>query len=177
MIINAILIFILQIIYVPLLTLRTTLVVKGERTKATLISLLEAIVYIISLGIVFSDLKNIANIIAYVIGYGLGIYIGGLIEEKLAIGYKRVDISLVNQNKELIECIRFNKFGVTTFTGKGINEENRYRLEIISPRVREKELIDIVIKYEPNAFIVSYDLTQFKGGYINKQIKQDKNNK
>lgn len=172
MILNAILIFILQIIYVPLLTLRTTLVVKGERTKAALISLLEAIVYIISLGIVFSDLKNIANIIAYVIGYGLGIYIGGIIEEKLAIGYKRVDISLVNQNLELVQCIRDRKFGVTSFTGRGINNEERHRLEIISPRAREKGLIELVIKYEPTAFIVSYDLTQFKGGYIKKQLKK-----
>ncbi|MEG0295244.1 MAG: DUF5698 domain-containing protein [Clostridium sp.] len=172
MILNAILIFILQIIYVPLLTLRTTLVVKGERTKAALISLLEAIVYIISLGIVFSDLKNIANIIAYVIGYGLGIYIGGIIEEKLAIGYKRVDISLINQNLELVQCIRDRKFGVTSFTGRGINNEERHRLEIISPRAREKGLIELVIKYEPTAFIVSYDLTQFKGGYIKKQLKK-----
>lgn len=174
MIVDAILIFILQLIYVPLLTLRTTLVVKGERKKATMISLLEAVIYIISLGIVFSDLTNIANIVSYVLGYGLGIYIGGLVEEKLAIGYKRVDVSLLKPNAELVQFIRANKFGVTTFIGKGINEEARYRLEVISLRSREKELIDIIIKFEPNAFIVSYDLTQFRGGFINKQIKLDK---
>ena len=36
MLVKALAIFILQLIYVPLLTLRTALVVKGEKNKAVL---------------------------------------------------------------------------------------------------------------------------------------------
>lgn len=174
MLVKALIIFILQLIYVPLLTLRTTLVVKGEKNKASIAALLEGIIYIFSLGIVFSDLTNIANIIAYVIGYALGVYIGGMVEAKLAIGYRSIHVSLINKNLHLVNKLRENKFGVTTFVGNGIHGDERYRLEILSHRIRENEVIKIVQDEEPAAFIVSYDLTQFKGGYLNKQMKSSK---
>ncbi|MEG1002330.1 DUF5698 domain-containing protein [Clostridium sp.] len=169
---NALTILMLQMIYVPLLTLRTTFVVKGKKGQASLIAFLEAIIYILSLGIVFSDLTNILNIAAYIIGYSIGIYIGGMIEEKLALGYRAVQVNITNENLELINLLRSLKFGVTTFVGTGINFEKRYRLEIISHRSRENELISLVKNMEPSAFIVSYEPTQFKGGYLMKQFKE-----
>lgn len=173
MLLKALAIFVLQLIYVPLLTLRTTLVVKGERNKASIAALLEAIIYIFSLGIVFSDLTNISNIISYVIGYSIGVYIGGIVESKLAIGYRTIHISLMSKNQYLVNKLRENKFGVTTFIGHGINGEERYRLEILAHRIRESEVISIVQSEEPSAFIVSYDLTQFKGGYLSRHLKNN----
>lgn len=170
--INALTIFILQLIYVPLLTLRTTFVVKGKKAQASIFAFLEAIIYIVSLGIVFSDLSNFLNIGAYILGYGIGIYIGGIIEEKLAIGYRTIHVNLTSYNQELIDMLRSLKFGVTTYTGEGINKEKRYRLEIVSHRVRESEAISIIQSMEKNAFIVSYEPTQFKGGYITKHLKK-----
>lgn len=159
-------IFVLQIIYVPLLTLRTTFVVKGKKVQASFFALLEAIIYIVSLGIVFSDLTNLYNIFAYIIGYALGIYIGGCVEEKLALGYRCVHVNLLESNEELTNYLRSLNFGVTCFIGEGRNCEKRYRLEIVSHRSREQELIKIIKNTVPNAFIVSYEPTQFKGGYI-----------
>lgn len=169
--INSLTIFILQLIYVPLLTLRTTFVVKGKKTQASLFAFLEAIIYIISLGIVFSDLSNFLNIGAYILGYGIGIYIGGILEEKLAIGYRTIHVNLTNYNQKLIDQLRSLHFGVTTYNGEGINKEIRYRLEIVSNRSRENEVISIIQSFEKNAFIVSYEPTQFKGGYITKQLR------
>ena len=170
--INALAIFILQLIYVPLLTLRTTFVVKGKKLQASLFAFLEAIIYIVSLGIVFSDLTNLINIGAYIVGYGLGIYIGGIIEEKLAIGYRSIHVNLTNYNETLINKLRELKFGVTTYEGEGINKEKRYKLEIVSHRSRETEVTSLIHTFEKNAFIVSYEPTQFKGGYITKQLKK-----
>lgn len=170
--INALTIFILQLIYVPILTLRTTFVVKGKKIQSSLLAFLEGIIYIISLGIVFNDLTNFFNIGAYILGFGLGIYLGGIIEEKLAIGYRSVHVNLTNYNESLINCLRDLNFGVTLYEGEGINNEKRYKLEIVSHRKRESELISLIKSFEDNAFIVSYEPTQFKGGYISKQIRK-----
>lgn len=164
--INVLLIFILQIIYVPLLTLRTTFVVKGKKVQASFFALMEAIIYIVSLGIVFSDLTNIYNIVSYIIGYALGIYIGGCVEEKLALGYRCVQVNLLKSDEGLVSYLRSINFGVTTFIGEGRNGAKRYRLEIVSHRSREQELISLIKKASPESFIVSYEPTQFKGGYI-----------
>ena len=162
----------LQLIYVPLLTLRTTFVVKGKKLQASMFAFLQAIIYIVSLGIVFSDLKNFLNIGAYILGYGIGIYIGGKVEEKLAIGYRSIHVNLREYNQELVNNLRELKFGVTTYEGEGINKEKRYKLEIVSHRSRENEVISLIHSLEKNAFIVSYEPTQFKGGYITKQFKR-----
>lgn len=164
-------IFILQIIYVPLFTLRISFSIKGKKQISALVALGEAVVYIVSLGIVFSDLTNPLNIAAYIIGYSVGIYLGGCVEEKLALGYRTLQVSLKSQNKELIAILREKHFGVTTFVGEGMNNEPRYRLEIVSHRCRENELIDLIKEIDPTAFIVSYEPTQFVGGYIIKQLK------
>ena len=169
---NALAIFILQLIYVPLLTLRTTFVVKGKKLQASMFAFLEGIIYIVSLGIVFSDLKNFLNIGAYILGYGIGIYIGGIIEEKLAIGYRSIHVNLTNYNEDLVKKLRELQFGVTIYEGEGINKEKRYKLEIVSHRIRENEVISLIQSFEKNAFIVSYEPTQFKGGYITKQFKK-----
>lgn len=170
--INALSIFVLQLIYVPLLTLRTTFVVKGKKVQASLFAFLEAIIYIVSLGIVFSDLKNFLNIGSYILGYGIGVYIGGKFEEKLAIGYRSIHVNLTNYNEGLINKLRELRFGVTTYEGEGINKEKRYKLEIVSHRSRENEVISLIQSLEKNAFIVSYEPTQFRGGYITKQLKK-----
>ncbi|VYT81848.1 DUF2179 domain-containing protein [Clostridium tertium] len=170
--INALAIFVLQLIYVPLLTLRTTFVVKGKKVQASLFAFLEAIIYIVSLGIVFSDLKNFLNIGSYILGYGIGVYIGGRIEEKLAIGYRSIHVNLTNYNEDLINKLRELRFGVTTYEGEGINKEKRFKLEIVSHRSRENEVISLIQSLEKNAFIVSYEPTQFRGGYITKQLKK-----
>lgn len=169
MLIKAVAIFILQLIYVPILTLRTTLVVKGEMKKAPLVGFLEAIIYIVSIGIVFSDLTNMYNIIAYVIGYAVGIYLGSKLESKLAIGYRVIQIYSTKESDLLVSNLRANKFGATTFMGTGINNEPRFRIEVLTHRVREKEVIKITQDIDEKAFIVSYDLTQFKGGYLHKR--------
>ena len=168
---NALAIFILQLFYVPIMTLRITFLVKGKKVQASFVACMEAVIYIISLGIVFSDLKNFLNIIAYVIGYGIGIYVGCKVEEKLAMGYRSTHVNLTSENDNLVKILRENRFGVTVFCGEGIDKESRYRLDVIAHRNREKELLDIILKEEPNAFIVSYEPTQFKGGYLSKQMR------
>ena len=55
---------------------------------------------------------------AYAVGYAGGIILGGFIEKKLAIGYRTVNVSLLDKDTELIEKLRMEGFGVTVFEGK-----------------------------------------------------------
>lgn len=168
---GAILIFILQLIYVPILTLRTILLVKGQTKSAASVGLLEGIIYIVSLGIIFKDLSNFYNIAAYVLGFSVGLLLGGALEKKLAIGYVTFNVNLLDYNEELVQTLRNSGFGVTVFEGKGINSP-RCRLDILSQRSRENELLGIVEKIAPKAFISSYEIRSLKGGYLTKAMKR-----
>jgi uncharacterized protein YebE (UPF0316 family) len=175
--IDALLIVVMQFVLVPLTTLRTIFLVKSEIRNASLLGGLEALIYVISLGIIFSDLSNYLNMFAYAIGYSGGIILGGYIEKKLAIGYRTVNVSLLDKNPELIEKLRMEGFGVTIFEGEGREGEKRYRLDIVVKRNREKELMTLLRIDAPKAFVVSYEPTGFKGGYIVKSMKKAVANK
>ncbi|MGG5252125.1 DUF2179 domain-containing protein [Neobacillus sp. SM06] len=168
---NIILIFALQLIYVPVLTLRTIFLVKNMSVAASSFGILEALIYVFGLSLVFSGHQSIAEMIVYAVGFGVGLYIGTRIENKLAIGYTSLVVNLMELNEKLIDLLRNKGFGVTVFEGMG-RDSKRYQLEILTKRSRENEVMTLIEEYEPKAFIISYEPRRFKGGFLVKSMKK-----
>ncbi|MBU9712606.1 DUF2179 domain-containing protein [Evansella tamaricis] len=166
-----IIIFVAQLLFVPILTLRTIMMVKGLKGKAAGIGVLEGVIYVVAVGLVLSDLTNYYNMAAYAIGFGVGLYIGALIEEKLAIGYVTIEANIPERNEALIERLREVGFSVSTSTVEGI-ASTRYLLYCTARRDREREFYRIIDEYEDKAFVASYEPRSFKGGYITKGMKK-----
>ncbi len=160
----------LQLVYVPVLTLRTIMLVKGRTVIAGALGTVETLIYIFALGVVFRDLTTLGMVV-YAIGFGLGILIGGFIERKLAIGYNMIQVHTQEFPAELIQVIRDNGFGVTHYQGQG-RDGIRYRLDVLAARTRMKVLRNLVEEYEPKAFLVAFDSVDFKGGYMLKGLKR-----
>jgi uncharacterized protein YebE (UPF0316 family) len=168
---SIILIFLLQLLYVPILTLRTIFLVKNMSVAASSFGIMEALVYVFGLSLVFSGQQTIAGMIVYAVGFGVGLFIGSKIENKLAIGYVSLVVNLIELNDDLIAFLRNKGFGVTVFEGEG-RDSKRYQLEILTKRSRENEVMSIIEEYEPKAFIISYEPRKFKGGYLVKAMKK-----
>ena len=166
------LILLLQLIYVPLLTLRTIFLVRNITILASIVGIGEMLIYVIGLSLVFSGDQSIVAMVVYAVGFGIGIICGTKIEQKLALGYILVTINTQSKNLELIDILRSNGFGVTLYIGEG-RDGNRYKLDILTKRNREKELIATVEKLEPNAFIISYEPRYFKGGFLVERLKRN----
>jgi len=171
---QALIIFVAQLVFVPVLTLRTIMMVKGMKEKAAALGMLEGVIYVIALGIVFSDLSNYLNMAAYALGFGVGVYLGQIIEQKLAIGFVSLEVNILSKNEELIKKLRDEGFSVSTSEVEGMNQARRYRLDCTARRDREAEFIKIVSLHEPSAFIVSYEPRNFKGGYITKAMRKNR---
>ncbi|WHY64939.1 DUF2179 domain-containing protein [Neobacillus sp. SuZ13] len=159
------LILLLQLIYVPIYTLRTIFLVKNITVLASILGIAEMLIYVFGLSLVFGGDQSIISMIVYAVGFGLGIILGTKLEQKIAIGYINVTVNTQEKNGSLIDTLRKNGFGVTLYTGEGRDSE-RYRMEILTKRNREDELIATVEKFEPNAFIISYEPRRFKGGFL-----------
>ena len=171
--INIILILVLQLLYVPLLTLRTIFLVKNMTIIASLLGFAEALIYVFGLSLVFSGKQGPLAMLVYALGFGLGILIGGAVENKLAIGYNNFSVNLMDRNTDLITRLRDEGFGVTVYEGEG-RDSKRYRLDILTKRNREEELLDMIDEYEPRAFIVSYEPRRFQGGFLVNSMKKAK---
>lgn len=158
------LILILQLIYVPLLTLRTIFLVKNLTTLAAVIGTLEMLIYVFGLSLVFSGNQSLIAMIVYATGFGLGIFLGTRIEQKLAIGYIHITVNTLERNEQLLKAIRDQGFAITTYIGEG-RDSSRFKYEILTRRNREKELIRLIQQHEPDPFIIAYEPKSFLGGY------------
>jgi uncharacterized protein YebE (UPF0316 family) len=150
--------------------------VKNLKILTAVFGFAEAMIYIFGLTIVLSGEQNVLEMIVYAIGFSLGLIIGIIIEQKLAIGYISYHVNINNMNRKLVEMLREEGFGVTLFNGVG-KSGLRVRLDILTKRKREGYLFDLIHKYEPDAFIISYEPKMFKGGYLTNLMKKRMLNK
>jgi uncharacterized protein YebE (UPF0316 family) len=169
---HLILILILQLCYVPMLALRTISMVKKLTLLTAFFGFLEAIIYVFGLALVLTGEQSTIAMIVYALGFSLGLIVGIRIEDKIAIGYRSVQVNIKHENHDLISTLRTYGFGVTVFQGDG-REGERFMLDILTKRSREKDLFSIIESFEPHAFIIAYEPTRFKGGYIEQLMKRN----
>lgn len=160
-----ILIIIVQLLYVPMMTLRTICMVKNLKFLTGFFGFLEASVYIFGLAIVLSGEQNFLEMGVYALGFSVGLILGIAIEQKLAIGFITLQVNIQQCNEQLINVLRNEGFGVTIYYGEG-RSGTRIKLDILTKRKEENRLIEIIEEYEPNAFVVSYEPKMFRGGYL-----------
>ncbi|MGB3368891.1 MAG: DUF2179 domain-containing protein [Acidaminobacteraceae bacterium] len=171
-----VLIIIVQLLFVPMLTLRTISMVKNLKLLTAVFGFLEALIYIFGLTIVLSGEQSILEMIVYSLGFSLGLIVGIIVEQKLAIGYISYHVNLKEGNKGLVDKLREEGFGVTLFNGFG-KFGLRARLDILAKRKRQSYLFKLIYEFEPDAFVISYEPKMFKGGYLTDLMKRKMPNK
>lgn len=146
------------------------LTLKGRRYIAAFVSMFEVVVYLIGLGLVLDNVNEIQNVIAYAIGYGIGVIVGSMIEEKLALGYITVNVVSSNPDIAFTRKLRDKGYGVTSWFSYGM-EGDRLSMQILTPRRHELQLYKEIKEIDEKAFIISYEPTQINGGFWVKQVR------
>ncbi|WP_042141959.1 DUF2179 domain-containing protein [Paucisalibacillus sp. EB02] len=164
-------ILIINIVYVSMFTIRMILTLKGRRYVAAFVSMFEIVVYIFGLGLVLDNLNEIQNVIAYALGYGIGVVVGSMIEEKLALGYITVNVISGNPDLSFTRQLRDKGFGVTSWSAYGMDGD-RLAMQILTPRKYELKLYEDIKTIDPKAFIISYEPKQIHGGFWVKQVRK-----
>ncbi|MBL0348012.1 DUF2179 domain-containing protein [Candidatus Villigracilis affinis] len=161
---GALLIFGLRLTDVPIGTLKTVLMVRGVRTWATLLGLLEVTIWITAMGRVMGQLDNPWNIAGYALGYSVGTWLGMWIENRLAFGSVEVHTISLTKSTQVAEAIRAAGYGVTQF--QGIGESGPV---CIVGTIAERKHLDGLLKniheVDPGAFITVDDTRKVIGGH------------
>lgn len=172
-IIMVFIILIINIVYVSFFTIRMILTLKGYRYIAAFVSMIEIVIYVVGLGLVLDNLNHIQNVIAYAVGYGIGVIVGMKIEEKLALGYITVNVITKEYDKDLPKQLRASGYGVTNWAANGL-EGDRMALQILTPRKYELKLYQRIKELDPKAFIIAYEPKTIYGGFWVKSVKRGK---
>lgn len=170
LLVQALFIYFARIADVSMGTVRTILLVKGQRKVAAFIGFFEVMIYLIVLGKVVGNINKPILIIAYGLGYASGNLIGSKLEEKLSIGRLLVQIIVKDLQNDFVGKLRDAGFGVTIFEGQGM-EGSSFMLNVIAERKKMRLLKQIVNEQDSGAFITTMDVRSSLGGYFESKKK------
>lgn len=164
-------IFVAKVVEVTLTTLRLILVNRGFRSLGTAIALVEIIIWVTVASQVLQDINALKGLV-YALGFALGVYVGSLVEEKLAFGKVLLQVICSEEESEaVIEMIHEERIGLTVLDGKGYESKKKVLL-IYVERSQTTELLNSIKETDPGAVIGVSDINNLTGGYLPKRRRQ-----
>jgi uncharacterized protein YebE (UPF0316 family) len=163
LIILPLLIFFARVADVSLGTLRIVFVSQGRRKLAPLVGFFEVLIWLLALGQIFSNLTNYVYYIAYALGFAAGNYVGLIIENKISLGLLSLRLILKEDPEKLINALKSQGYGLTSFTGEGLKGNVKLLIMIIRRKNKQK-VLEIVKENAPKAFISIEQVQSVKGG-------------
>lgn len=159
------LIFIARVSDMSLDVLRILLLTRGRKGWASLVGFVEVAIFIVVLNFVLQDgLTDPGKILAYAGGFATGNYVGGIIEERLAMGFQSLQVfPPLDRAAELTNRLRAEGFGVTTVTGEG-RDGPRQILYVLVKRKDLGRVSRILDQCDPCIFFNITDARSIHGG-------------
>ena len=147
----------LRLVDVSLGTLRIILLTRGSRWRSGAIGFFESLTWVTAASIVLRDLDDPLRMIAFAFGFAAGTVLGASLERVLAIGTAVVHAVSPGTGASTAEALRAAGFRVTVLDGEGRDGEVRMAFTVV-PRRRSREVLDIVRRADPGAFVTVEDV-------------------
>jgi uncharacterized protein YebE (UPF0316 family) len=160
----ALIVFALRLVDVSAMTLRILMVMRGRKFMAWVLGFFQALVFVVAIREIFSDLGNWLNIVGYAAGFATGTVVGMRLEEWLAVGYGHLRIISARHGAALARALRDSGYAVTEIAGRG-RDGTVDLINCSIPRRQVSHVTDMVRQIDENAFITVEDVRQIRGGF------------
>ena len=160
----ALIIFTLRLIDVALGTLRFLVGMRGNRGISWILGFFQSIIFVLAITSVLNSLDNFLNIISYAAGYATGGVLGVWIEEKMALGYVRVQVISSLRGAELAERLRAEGFAVTEVSARG-KDGMVSLLNVAVLRKRVSLAANIIGEVDEGAFVTTEEMRAVRRGF------------
>jgi uncharacterized protein YebE (UPF0316 family) len=161
---SALLIFLLRLSDMTLDTLRLLFMMRGRKITSGLIGAAQATIFVIAIGRVLSQLDNILNVIGYAGGFGAGVVVGMILEERMALGFGQMRVISLKKGQEIARRLRESGYGVTELEGFG--RDGVVNLILITVRRKDVDHVQkLVLSIDESAFITIEDVRPLWRGF------------
>jgi uncharacterized protein YebE (UPF0316 family) len=156
-----------KILEISIQSLKTVCMVKGERKIAALLAFIECLVWGFVISSVITSLSsNVWLLLSYCIGYASGLFIGSIIESKIALGTSNIQIMVDKEHVDAVEKYLIeNSHGFTIFDGHGSKEEMCMIIMVLARKDVKCVMKEIKKICDDNVFMISSEVSKFVGGY------------
>jgi uncharacterized protein YebE (UPF0316 family) len=145
-------------------TLRVLFVMRGRKAFAWLLGFFQAMVFVLAISSVLSNLENPLSVVGYAAGFATGNVLGMLIEERLAIGHMVISIISPHRGAAIAEKLREEGFAVTEIPARGRDG----MVTMLSCSVRRRDVMRVralVQDMDPDAFITAEEIRPVRRGF------------
>lgn len=158
-------IFFARLIDVSLGTIRTVYTVKNKHLIASLIGLVEVIVWFLVVQEALNSTSNSFFIaFSYSIGFAVGTYIGGILSNVLISSKLGIQVIFSKKNNQIIDTIKRAGYAVSIINL--VSDDNKYMLYIQVDSKKYHNLIKLINKLDEKAFIVVQETKVVYNGYF-----------
>jgi uncharacterized protein YebE (UPF0316 family) len=162
----ALLIFSMRIADVSIGTIRTIYTIRGRRTLAATLGVIESFIWILAISKAVELMKhNPWAMVGWAFGFGAGNFVGITIEQWIASGHIIIRAISVTKCQDLHDALLAAGVGVTALLGEGRDGDVRV-LFVVAQRKRGKDLLRTIQQIDPEAFITIDPINQAIGGYM-----------
>ena len=150
-------------------TIRVIYISRGIKYLAPIIAFFEIVIWLLAMEVLMQDLANIANFLAFALGFAMGTYVGLIIEEKLSIGMVILRIVTTDEsNEEIVSFMQSENYGVTTLDATGSRGSVKMILSLVN-RTDVPRITQHIQATNPHAFFSIQDVR-----YVNQGVFRPK---
>ena len=156
-----------KIIEITIQSLKTCMMVKGQRLKAAGLGFIECTIWGLVISTIIGTLgDNLFLLAFYCMGYATGLFLGSTLEGKIALGTSSLQLIANEENTaKIVGYLKENSRGYTLFEGQGSKDKMTMILIVLPRREALPTLKKIRKMCENNVFVVASEVSKYAGGY------------
>lgn len=148
-----------KIVEITIQSLKTCMMVKGQRLKAAGLGFLECTIWGLVISTIIGTLgDNLFLLLFYCVGYATGLFLGSTIESKIALGTSSLELIAGTESTEkIVSYLKEN--------GRGSVDAMQMIFIVLPRRETPKVLRDIRRVTDGKVFVVASEVSKYAGGY------------
>ncbi len=156
-----------KIVEITIQSLKTCMMVKGQRLKAASLGFLECTIWGLVISTIIGTLgDNLLLLLFYCVGYATGLFLGSTLENKIALGTSNLQLIANRESTEkIIAYLKEKNRGYTVFEGQGSVDRMNMVFIVLARKETKKTLKEIRTICENKVFVVASEVSKYAGGY------------
>ena len=156
-----------KIVEITIQSLKTCMMVKGQRLKAAGLGFVECVIWGLVISTIIGTLgDNLLLLLFYCVGYATGLFLGSTIENKIALGTSNLQLIANDESTGVIlQYLKENNRGYTVFDGYGSTDKMNMIFIVLPRKEVPRVLRDIRRACDNKVFVVTSEVSKYAGGY------------
>ena len=156
-----------KIVEITIQSLKTCMMVKGQRLKAAGLGLVEITIWGLVISTVITTLgDNFLLLLFYALGYATGLFLGSTIEGKIALGTSNLEIiANAESTEKIISYLKEHGRGYAVFDGYGSTDKMNMIFIVLPRKEAARTVKEVRSICDNNVFVAVSEVSKYAGGY------------